>query len=548
MKFFSSRILPATLVALLALLPLAAVLAYGVRVPIEDEWDHLEQLVRLEHGQLHLADLFARYNEHRLVFTRVVLYALDLASGFDNRWSMRLSGLLVAACIAMLTASTMSGGWTARGLWKCVPVALVFANLRQLDGLLWGWAVQAYLCLALSVAALVVLKEGQDRRRVLAFCGLSLLAAASWAAGIAVFPAALLQWWCARPRHDTTGARFRLGPLAITMTFALTSVWLAWGVPLESSGVRFGERATALLLLLGSPLSGDPALATVAGASLLAVSTLVLSMVATHRLRLTQGALPVGVLSFGLGAALLLAIGRASADWHDLLNARYVAVLATIPAGLWLLLLQLQPTPPALPALAALLALATLWAAATGAREAVALGPVRQTERRLLAWFARTAALQTDQTLHFLGSNTPAVRRGAQSLERLHWNVWRSDEAAPRSLSAGVAVGTLELLNGGPIPSDTHAVLQLPGETLFDIKGRALDAAGRAARVFIAIDDVRLPAYLEEDSPEYEGRFRAQLWLRPLGLGLHRVRVLAGAEGGSTEALIAAPIWVEVLP
>jgi len=531
----------------IALLPLAFVLAYGVCVPIQDEWDHLGQLVQLRLGQLHFADVFARYNEHRLVVPRLLLYALDSLSGFDNRWAMRTSALLVALCIALLALARMPGRTRARDLFGMVPIALAFANLRQLDGLLWGWAVQAYVCLALAIGALVVLGSGAKRGRVLGSCALGLLACASWGAGIAVFPAALAQWWLAPVTPRNADDRERFVPIALGTASAIAALFLLWGLPHEAAAIPLEARLANLLLFLGSALGGTPALATLEGAGMLACALVLLLALASDRLRLRGDALGPGLLVFGLGAALLLAAGRTSGDWHDLLNARYVCILATVPAGLWITLIDLERAPRSRDGLALALAAGIGWGALTGAREAIALGPIRRSEHRLLAWFARTAALQPDGTLRQLAVDPASVRAGAAWMEKLRWSVWREDRAQPLPTSSESIRAGIDSLNGGPPAADARAVLLLEGDALFDVQGRALDANERRADVVLDIDGRRVPAFQPDDRESARaGRFRAQLWLGPLGVGRHRVQLFARAQDGAGEIAFAAPIAIEV--
>src|SRR5262245_47886755 len=77
----------------------ALVHAFGVDVPVLDQWDGVCPLFeKWETGTLRFADFPALHNEHRMVFPRLVMFGLAWGSGWNVRLEMFVIWALAVVC------------------------------------------------------------------------------------------------------------------------------------------------------------------------------------------------------------------------------------------------------------------------------------------------------------------------------------------------------------------------------------------------------------------------------------------------------------------
>lgn len=142
------------LAVLLALLPLGALLAafasYAVDLPIWDEWWAVVPLLqKYFSGTLHVSDVWAQHNEHRLVFPKLLMLGLAGISGYDVRWEMAASivfALLLYGCLGLhLWLNRRTLGMERSWYWLWVLTAYAVFSLRQHENWFWGFQVQWYM-------------------------------------------------------------------------------------------------------------------------------------------------------------------------------------------------------------------------------------------------------------------------------------------------------------------------------------------------------------------------------------------------------------------
>src|SRR3954469_12330383 len=74
------------------------VLTQTVDVPFADQWTLVSVLDHFYAGTLSFHDLWSQHNEHRLLFPRLIMLGLAIASGWNTHYEM-LTNILLATAI-----------------------------------------------------------------------------------------------------------------------------------------------------------------------------------------------------------------------------------------------------------------------------------------------------------------------------------------------------------------------------------------------------------------------------------------------------------------
>lgn len=170
----------------------------GVNVPFWDEWALIPVLRDSYSGHLHLGELWAQHNEHRLFFPRLVLVGLAHLTHWDLRADMFasvvLAGVTLLVLVVWLRASLNLPPWilvAAAGLF-----ALFVVSPIQYENWLWGWQLQWYLCDLAAIAAIALLSMWPATRSPRVGVALAVVAAVvasySLASGLLVWLACLV--------------------------------------------------------------------------------------------------------------------------------------------------------------------------------------------------------------------------------------------------------------------------------------------------------------------------------------------------------------------
>jgi len=348
----------------LAALPLALLLAkvyqHGLAFPYWDAWHFLEYLSRAREGNLGLSDLWAQHNEHRPLFPRLWMLALALASGWDVRLELASSIGLAGLTLGLLF-------WMARQTlgavaWALLPVlSAVIFSWTQMENWVWGWQLQIFLCVAAVAGMAAVFASGLSPvARVAGAALLGLVAMYSFASGLLVWvafvpalmalpverraKAVLGLLWCAVAVVATLGyfAGYRSPEVS-------PSLWTVARDPLGVLGY--------FVVLLGGPVSAlftqpawhgvgvrVPVWAFGPGLALLVVLVFSVARLARSK-RLDAAHAPwISLALLALGAAAVVAAGRAGLGLEQALTSRYITLtnLGWIAGGV-LLLAALAP-------------------------------------------------------------------------------------------------------------------------------------------------------------------------------------------------------------
>src|SRR5436190_13554888 len=127
----------------LALAPILAafafVAAYGVNIPYLDDWDTV-RLIGQESRGFSLSEIFAQYNEHRIIVPRLVQLGLAGIDNYDTRPEMYV---VVLASLGTLIVLALAARRTLGGVWPFALSLLAYLvfSLRQRENFLWGFQV-----------------------------------------------------------------------------------------------------------------------------------------------------------------------------------------------------------------------------------------------------------------------------------------------------------------------------------------------------------------------------------------------------------------------
>jgi hypothetical protein len=120
---------------------------YGTDIPFWDEWDAVGDvlLTPRAHGDLHAANFFIHHNEHRIVFTRLLSYALAVG---NNQWDAMLEMTVNAAihagfcaALVMLAGRFLTG---ARLAAMALITTALFCAAFDWENTLQGFQSQFY--------------------------------------------------------------------------------------------------------------------------------------------------------------------------------------------------------------------------------------------------------------------------------------------------------------------------------------------------------------------------------------------------------------------
>jgi hypothetical protein len=326
------------------------VYAFGVDVPVVDQWDGVGPLFeKWEAGTLQFAHFYALHNEHRMLFPRLVMFGLAWVSGWNIRvelfvlWAM---AVLCALNLWRLARATGFGPGTA-GPWLLVAATALWFTPLQYENWLLGIQIGVMLPVACTTACAWIALSPRAPVRFVATAALAAVDTYSMASGFLCWPLTFPLLLC---RGGRTAWREQRGWLAIWLfCCALTlgtylvgyhrppdhpDPWVFASEPLSFSAYALGY--------LGSNFSSGTALAPSAvaeGAASVLLALLAGCLAYLWRWRgdhaLVARALPWLVPpGLAIGAALLTALGRLGFGVEQALMSRYIAFSIWLPIGL----------------------------------------------------------------------------------------------------------------------------------------------------------------------------------------------------------------------
>lgn len=349
--WFAAWTLSAALFGVLA----AVTWRYHFQYPFSDEWTFIPLLVKALEGEAGWRDYWAPYHGHRLLFSRLVMIPVAVATQWDTRWfvagNLVLGAALFGLCLAMARRAFRRAESPLPPSFPPLAAVLIF-SLNQWCNWAWGWQILVYMsvvAVVLGIALLAARPLGTAAYLVAVACGV--VASFSFATGI-VFWAVGFAMLLA-PRLD--GERIRPGYIAawLAVTLAVFTAYIAgFNHPeYHDSGGFLPENPLVLvpytLAYIGASLTffvpvdrfgWDPA--WLAGLLGLAAAAALHGSLIRRRIPAAVWAPFTGLMLFALGSGLLTGLGRsAQFGARQAAAARYFTISELFWVALIVLLL-----------------------------------------------------------------------------------------------------------------------------------------------------------------------------------------------------------------
>jgi hypothetical protein len=225
---------------------------YGSNVPSWDGWDMVPTLTGRQ--PVTAEWLWSQHNEHRVPLPRLILLGLHRITGINFRTPMFFNVLLTGALAgaAILVARRLRGG---RVSFTDAFFPLIILNWGQAANLIWGWQIQFYASMALSVVALLLIARSGPHLRLwnAASLGVCLILLPLCGANGLILVPALALWlgysavvhWRAGGPHARRDSLLVLG-LAMAALLLSALYLVGWErVPYFGFGFGFWSLATA---------------------------------------------------------------------------------------------------------------------------------------------------------------------------------------------------------------------------------------------------------------------------------------------------------------
>jgi hypothetical protein len=266
-------VLLALLAASPAIMPVYLILRFGIDVPYQDQCAPgvAGLFVKAHNGQLHLSDLFAQQNEHRIVVPRLIFLLLGWITHWNTICEMFAVWAIVCAtsiCVLWLIRRTRfppsSLDIHPSPLLPWFLCNLLLFTPAASENWLWGMGVVSALPPAFLIAAMVVmtLRIGIWWKTMIA-AGLCAAATYSSANGVLCWPLVgiVLLWSEKREKLKSKGWIMLAWLVAFVSCVALYAFGYQTppGPPAGSAaqGVAIAAKVQYLLVFLGAPLAGE---------------------------------------------------------------------------------------------------------------------------------------------------------------------------------------------------------------------------------------------------------------------------------------------------
>ena len=287
---------------------LAATLSWQLPMMLWDQMDMVWIVQRWQHGELDAASLLTPYNGTHVLAIPYLSMLTTLSLGNGSTW---LDG--VASWLVMVATAVTVIGVALRELpvtaprWPWLVLVLLSLYPGHLANLQWGWQVQIFICLLGTVAAIALLSAAAaSTASMIAALTAAVVAGLSFGASIVLLPIAPL---LIALRTDMTSRRKAEWSLPWLMLGGLAALPYLHGI-----GSAAELRSITLFGLIHYTLnfigSGIARFATDL-APWLALVAIVSALDAWLKLTRDQRRSAwLGFLLFGLGTALITAVGR----------------------------------------------------------------------------------------------------------------------------------------------------------------------------------------------------------------------------------------------
>ena len=176
---------------------------HAVNVPYIDQWEFVPLLEKSIQGNLTFHDLWVQHNEHRILFPKLIMFALARMTHWDIRYEIGATCFFVTGVMLLIvwqvdrTSKTIS----IRSLLRVIPIcSLIVFSFSQYENFLWGWQLTLFLNLFTILAAAVLLGNPPFTwTKFTAAMLLTLIGTYSFANGMLFWPIGAVLVWCLAP-------------------------------------------------------------------------------------------------------------------------------------------------------------------------------------------------------------------------------------------------------------------------------------------------------------------------------------------------------------
>ena len=462
-----------------AIIALIYIHSYGVNGVFWDEFGIASLFEKHYDGTLTFQELYKQHNEHRLLFPRLVLLPLGLATRFNTVAEMYagwgflcLSGLPILLCCRRMYADALTA------CVAFVPVSWMLFNLRQSENLLWGMQMLFFMSTALFLLSIHFLSKAQCLDRwLIAATAIAIIATFSFSSMLMIWPVGLALILMNPLFRPEARRRELLTVLCFWGTTGII-VWLVYFVdytspPNHPSLLHGVAHPLELLryvgLYLGSPLGRGIPFRAVTGSVLLAAYVGCVGLAWRRwRMRNPLPVLPIAMILVTLGSALVTAVARVGFGSGQALAPRYVTFGSLGLIGLYLVILELRPKlrvrigkrdmSQIIGGLVLLLMVYPMYDKEEGVQT--------YAHRSRMAYYLRTFELQNDNTLSQVYEDADRTRRCAEFLKHYKLNVFAEEPVQISSLKRHTEMNAqyaIDVINDELVAGNLGAI-QIPAQ------------------------------------------------------------------------------------
>jgi hypothetical protein len=314
-----------------------ALVRTAVDLPLWDEWEWADLVMKLHAGTLTLGDLWLQHNDSRLFFPQLMLVLLDRFGGWSPVRETFVSLFFIVCTqvvLFVLIRRTIHG---AAALVAALLATIVLYGLWQDDNLTWGYRMSWFMCNAGCVASIACLTRAQrGSAYVVGAVAAAVFASFSASQGLVVWIAGAVAIIAAQRRTGTTLFGWIVAAAVTGLVFrhALVPVATAGHIALLHHPLLALRYACTDL---GSPVAGWAGAAPSFVAGLIGCVIVAWSVARDLRgTSMTRHFLRRGpwyaLATYGIAASVLAAAGRAGFGVDD---AR-ASELTTISGVFWI--------------------------------------------------------------------------------------------------------------------------------------------------------------------------------------------------------------------
>lgn len=218
------RIAAAALVLVPPAMLAVLVSVYSVNVPFWDQWEFVTIIQKHHQGALTFSDFFAQHNEHRILFPRLIMFVLAVATKWNTGVEVAVNFLLAAGSfwfLYLMIRQTLKNElmvWTA-----AFVVSLILFSPAQYWNWLWGWQIAWFLNVLSVVVALWALSSWQQPKpvmKIIIAVSAAVIGTFSLASGIFIWLVCLPLLWFSKDLRKFIMPWIVLGAMVVGSYFA----------------------------------------------------------------------------------------------------------------------------------------------------------------------------------------------------------------------------------------------------------------------------------------------------------------------------------------